>query len=305
MRSILLNLIRKSECRFRNYFKVSNFDLHRLYSRLKIAYLAIRQRKPVIMNKFRFQIIFLALFFCGAASIVGAQQKAPRFHVIALYENGGHHIEYSNVARPWLDKLAADSNFAIDYIQNTDLIDSAFLSKYQLFIQLDYAPYAWKDKAVKAFQDYIEKGKGGWIGFHHATLLGEFDGYPMWNWFSDFMGGIRWKNYIATFARTKVNVEDAHHPIMKGVPPSFMVEKEEWYTYDKSPRPNVHVIASVDESSYSPNSDIKMGDHPVIWSNPKVKARNVYIFMGHSPILFNSEAYQTIFRNAIFWAAGK
>ncbi|HEX3385781.1 MAG TPA: ThuA domain-containing protein, partial [Mucilaginibacter sp.] len=73
----------------------------------------------------------------------------------------------------------------------------------------------------------------------------------------------------------------------------------------KSPRPNVHVIASVDENSYVPNSDVKMGDHPVIWTNKQVKARNVYIFMGHSPELFDNEAYKRIFSNAIFWAAKK
>ncbi len=232
-------------------------------------------------------------------------QKAPRFKVIALYENGGHHIEYSKAAKIWLDKLAADSNFSIDYIQNTDKIDEAFLANYQLFIQLDYPPYAWKDKAVTAFQNYIEQGKGGWIGFHHATLLGEFDGYPMWQWFSKFMGDLRYKNYIATFVKAKVNVEDKSHPVMKGVSPSFIVQKEEFYTYDKSNRANVHVLASVDESTYEPNSDIKMGDHPVVWTNPHYKARNIYIFMGHSPVLFESEDYKTLFRNAIFWAAGK
>jgi len=48
-----------------------------------------------------------------------------------------------------------------------------------------------------------------------------------------------------------------------------------------------------------------MGDHPVIWSNPHFAARNVYIFMGHSPDLFNDEVYKLIFKNAIFWAASK
>jgi type 1 glutamine amidotransferase len=239
----------------------------------------------------------------GAARAQSA--GAARFHVLALYENGGHHIEYSKAAKIWLDKLAADSGFQIDYIQHTDKIDEALLAGYQLFIQLDYAPYAWKEPAVKAFQDYITNGKGGWIGFHHATLLGEFDGYPMWQWFSGFMGGIRYKNYIPDFAKGKVMVEDPTHPVMKGLPSSFVVEKEEWYSYDRSPRPNVKVLATVDESSYVPDSKIKMGgDHPVIWTNPHFKARNVYIFMGHSPILFESEAYKTIFRNAIFWAAG-
>ena len=92
---------------------------------------------------------------------------------------------------------------------------------------------------------------------------------------------------------------------MKGIPASFQMEKEEWYTYNKSPRPNVRVIASVDESTYIPNSSIKMGDHPVVWTNEHFKARNIYIFMGHSPALFNNEVYKTLFRNAIFWAAAK
>ncbi|MBS1914912.1 MAG: ThuA domain-containing protein [Bacteroidetes bacterium] len=254
-----------------------------------------------LKNKFTTLAVALLLFF---SHIVHAQQP-PRFRVLALYENGGHHILYSQRAKLWLDKLAADSNFLIDYISKPDSIDEKFLSKYELFIQLDFPPYSWSKPAVAAFRDYIEKGKGGWIGFHHASLLGEFDGYPMWQWFSDFMGGIKWKNYIPDFADATVNVEDAMHPCMKDVPKNFTIEKEEWYTYDKSPRPNVHVIASVDENSYYPDSKIKMGDHPVIWTNDHVAARNIYIFMGHSPDLFNNPVYITIFKNAIFWAAGK
>jgi uncharacterized protein len=92
---------------------------------------------------------------------------------------------------------------------------------------------------------------------------------------------------------------------MKGVPESFTVSKEEWYTYDHSPRPRVHVLASVDESTYSDPSAVRMGDHPVIWTNERVAARNVYIFMGHGPWLFENSAYTTILRNAILWAAQK
>lgn len=235
--------------------------------------------------------------------VAKAAGKPPRFHVLALYENGGHHVEYSAAAKVWLNKLAIDSNFAIDYIQNTDKINEAFLSHYQLFIQLDYAPYGWKAPAVAAFEKAIEQGTIGWIGFHHATLLGEFDGYPMWQWFSKFMGSIQFKNYIATFVQAKVNVEDINHPVMKGVPGSFLIKQEEFYTYNNSPRPNVKVLASVDENTYTPTSDIKMGDHPVVWTNPKYKARNIYIFMGHSPNLFDNHAYTMLFRNAIFWAA--
>jgi len=229
----------------------------------------------------------------------------PQFRVLVLYENGGHHVAYSQRARRWLDQLAANSDFGVDYVHNTDSLDDTLLSRYSLFIQLDYPPYGWKEKAVTAFERYISLGQGGWIGFHHASLLGEFDGYPLWQWYSEFLGDITYSNYIPTFARGTVNVEDAKHPTMKGVPASFSIEKEEWYTYNKSPRPNVHVIASVDEATYTPESTIKMGDHPVVWTNLKVPSRNLYIFMGHSPDLFDNPAYTTLVRNAIFWAAGR
>lgn len=234
---------------------------------------------------------------------IRAEPAKVKFRVVAIAEAGGIHKPFVDAAKVWLANEAKADGFTIDYIENTDPINDAFLSRYQLFIQLNYPPYAWKPEAVKAFEKYIDEGRGGWIGFHHATLLGEFDGYPMWPWFSEFMGGIRWKNYIATFATGTVKVEAPEHPVMRGAPAKFVVKDEEWYTWDKSPRGNVHVLASVDENTYSPDTKIKMGDHPVIWSNEHVKARNVYIFMGHHPDLFENPAFTTIFHNAILWAS--
>lgn len=229
----------------------------------------------------------------------------PRFKVLAIGEDGGHHVLYTKAAKEWLNQLALDSNFAIEYLTNPKSINAEILSRYKLIIQLDYPPYNWSKTAEGAFKSYIENGTGGWIGFHHATLLGDFDGFPLWTWYSEFMGGIQFKNYIADFASGIVRVEAPGHPVMKGIPKQFSVEKEEWYTYDKSPRlsKNIKVLANVDEESYVPKSKISMGDHPVIWSNQAMKARNIYIFMGHSPELFNNQVYTRLFRNAIFWAA--
>jgi uncharacterized protein len=262
----------------------------------------------ILLRHLKAMLFFVFMLICIGLKASGLaffqKPTAPRFRVLAIYENGGHHVQYSAAAKIWLDKLALDSGFAIDYIQRPDSLSDEFLAKYQLFIQLDYPPYGWPEKSALAFRNYIEKGKGGWIGFHHATLLGEFDGFPMWDWFSEFMGGIRFDNYIAGFAKATVHIEDTQNPVVKDLPITFTIDKDEWYTYDKSPRKNVHVIANVDESSYSPDSKIKMGDHPVIWTNERVAARNVYIFMGHSPELFANPSYTSLFRNAIFWAAG-
>jgi type 1 glutamine amidotransferase len=266
----------------------------------------MQDRSHAYSTRNRILWIFVFLIFgLGVAVAAPAEDQAPKFRVVALAEKGGIHQPFVDAAKIWLNNLAAEQHFAIDYIENTDPINDAYLSKHQLFIQLNYPPYNWTPVAQAAFVKYIEEGKGGWIGFHHATLLGEFDGFPMWPWFSNFMGGIRFTGYIPTFADGTVTVEDATHPAMKGVAASFPVKQEEWYTWDKSPRPNVHVLASVNEDSYSPDTKTKMGDHPVIWTNEHLKARNIYIFMGHHPDLFQNPAFTMIFKNSILWAAGQ
>lgn len=258
------------------------------------------------MKKLSLSLLLILVSFLSGA--LAQTAKAPRFKVLVLAQNGGHHAEYTKAAMPWLDKLAADSNFTYDLFRNTNTFTDDMLKQYQLILQLDYAPYAWKEVPAAAFLKYIDEGRGAWIGFHHATLLGDFDGFKMWPWFSDWMGHIKYKNYIADFASAVVNVEDKKSPIMKGVPPAFPIITEEWYTYDKSPRldKNIHVLATVDESTYIPSRDIKMGgDHPVIWTNTKKPGKNLYIFMGHSPDLFNNPSYTTLLRNAIFWSVSK
>jgi hypothetical protein len=233
-----------------------------------------------------------------AENLLGKPHKAK---VLVLTERGGQHGGFTDAGLKWLAAEGAKGNFSITEINNARNITEAYLSQFSLVIQLDFPPYTWPKEAEDAFVKYIEEGRGGWIGFHHATLLGEFDGYPMWQWFSDFMGGVRFKNYIAPLADGTLIVEDKQHPVMKDVPVSFVVPDDEWYTYDKSPRPNVHVLANVDESSYTPASDIKMGDHPVVWVNESKKARNVYFQIGHSSKLYETEGFTTMFRNAINW----
>ena len=227
--------------------------------------------------------------------------SCAKTEVLVLTERGGQHGSFTDAGLAWLEKTGNEMGFQITEINSTSRITKEYLDRFDLIVQLDFPPYTWTDEAAKAFIEYIEKGKGGWIGFHHATLLGEFDGYPMWDWFSDFMGGIVYQNYNATLTDGEVYVEDASHPVMKGVEPRFLLQDEEWYIYDKSPRGNVKVLASADESTYYPPTEIKMGDHPVVWINENVKARNVYFQFGHGEILYKDNNFLNMFRNAIEW----
>ena len=251
------------------------------------------------------QFLLLAFLLGTGISVSGQNlNNKPAFHVLVLAERGGIHEGFVVAALDWLNHFSQEQHFDFTVINQADSLTTDYLSHYRVFIQLNFPPYRWSAESKEAFVKYMEEGQGGWVGFHHASLLGEFDGYPMWDWFSQFMGGIRWKNYIAARATATVHVEDKDHPVMKGLPETFSIPDDEWYTYDKDPRPNVHVLANVDESSYQPPSDIKMGDHPVIWTNEKIKARNVYFQMGHHANLFHSSEFKKMFANAILWAAG-
>lgn len=232
-----------------------------------------------------------------------AQSSGSR--VLVLTERGGLHEGFVAAALIWLDSFARAQNLSVRIINHPSQTDSDGLAKYNVIIQLNYPPYNWTSKSQAAFVTYIEEGQGSWIGFHHASLLGEFDGYPMWQWFADFMGGIRFKNYIAAKATGTVHIEDHRHPVLKNLPDSFRIPNDEWYVFDKNPRPNVHVLGTVDEESYQPPSGIRMGDHPVIWTNEKVKARNVYFLMGHDAALLHTKAFTAMFANAVLWALRK
>jgi hypothetical protein len=253
-------------------------------------------------------LLFVLLCVAFAKAQTPATPQHPiKFRVVALAEKTrGDHQSFVDAAKLYLAKLGAENGFTVDYISTTDPIDDAFLAQYRLFIQLNYPPFNWTPTAQKAIENYITKGNGGWVGFHHAGLIGDFDGYPMSPWFSKFLGGIRYTSYLPHFAKATVRVEPGSHPVTTGLSSSFVIQKEEWYTWNKSPRPNVRVLATVDESTYEPNSMIKMGgDHPVVWTNEHYKARNVYIFMGHHAGLFDDPNFVHLFRNAILWSAGQ
>ena len=52
----------------------------------------LNQHQINIINRFTICIVFC--FYCLLFFIV-SREKKPRFCVIAIAENGGHHIEYS------------------------------------------------------------------------------------------------------------------------------------------------------------------------------------------------------------------
>ena len=149
--------------------------------------------------------------------------------IIALAEPGETiHQPFADAAMRWLQETAATEGFTVDYIRTTDPIDEAYLAAHDLFVQVNYPPYRWTPVAEAAFKKAMEQGTIGWVGFHHASLLGKFDRFEMSPFFHQFMGNIVFKSYIRDFATGTLHVEDPAHPVVKGLPAAFTIENDEW-----------------------------------------------------------------------------
>jgi len=248
------------------------------------------------------KVLGVAVFLASIAAGVPSMKKPPAFRVIVILSKAKDHIKMMTSARPFLEKMASDNNFVVDITDDTSQLNDTNLAKYQVLIQLQQAPFDMSDDQQDAVQRFIEHGKG-WVGIHAAGLTGRDFVSPdkrYWQWFQDFMGGVTYSPHPA-FQKGTVIVEDRNHPVTRNLPEKFDVS-DEWYEFDKSPRPRVHVLARADESTYKQKKP--MGDHPIIWTNPQYN-RMIYIGIGHDASLCSDMNYQVLVRDAVLWAASK
>jgi type 1 glutamine amidotransferase len=99
-----------------------------------------------------------------------------------------------------------------------------------------------------------------------------------------------------------VRVEDRTSAATKGLPAAW-TRTDEWYEFDRNPRPAVHVLATVDETTYSGGT---MGaDHPIAWCHRYDGGRSVYTAMGHTRESFSERRYLAHLLGAIEMAAGR
>ena len=181
----------------------------------------------------------------ATASIARAQAPAPRFKVLVIAERRDPknadkheiHRPYVEAAKTWLATLAADSNFTVSYLESPNTITDSTLSKVDVIWQMNYTPFRWNAAAKAALERYVDSGKGGWLGGHHASLYCAAVTDETWPWFFDnLIRGINYKNYVSRFASGIVRVEDAAHPVLEGVPANFHLHRGVVHLGQRPPR---------------------------------------------------------------------
>jgi type 1 glutamine amidotransferase len=243
----------------------------------------------------RWALIILLIL---AGNWEGKAQVSP-FKVLVVASRAKDHLPMIAAAKPFLQRMATENGFYLDFTDDTSTVNNANLVNYQVFVMLHLAPFDMSRSQQAALQKFVEQG-GGWVGIHAAGLTGkQFVGphAKYWQWFEDFMGGVIYSPH-PSYQKGTLAVEDHRHPVTKDLPVRFEIS-DEWYEFDKSPRGNTRVLASADESTYHQNKP--MGDHPLIWTNEGYR-RMIYIGVGHDSSSWSNKNYSTLVRNAILWA---
>jgi type 1 glutamine amidotransferase len=228
-------------------------------------------------------------------------------------------------------KLGAENDFAVDHTEDAALFASENLAQYRAVVFLSTTGNPLEQASERgALEDFIHAG-GGFVGIHAASDQNE-DSQTGWPWFGQLVGAYfgghplyssrpagdescQFGPIVSCHDGTAL-IEDDDHPATAHLARASSSEPPEWHVYDEfygfatNPRGSVHVLASLDESTYldvpeqlSPAG--RMGDdHPIAWCHEFEGGRAFYTALGHDTLLFTNDAYLGHVLGGILWATG-
>jgi type 1 glutamine amidotransferase/regulation of enolase protein 1 (concanavalin A-like superfamily) len=243
----------------------------------------------------------LTLALAGAAGLIGslggpgiaAAQDAPKVLVFSKTAGFRHASIPSGIAA--IRQLGADHGFAVDATEDAAQFTSARLAQYDAVVWLSTTGDVLNAAQEAAFEAYIKQG-GGYVGVHAAA-----DTEYGWSWYGGLVGAYFQSHPANQTAR--VRVTDRAHPSTRDLPAEW-TRFDEWYNYAASPRQRVHVLAELDESSYSPGSGAMGADHPIAWCHGYDGGRAWYTGMGHTNESYAEKEFLQHVLGGIRYAAG-
>ena len=214
------------------------------------------------------------------------------------------HKEAIPAARRLLETIGAERRWSVYFTDNGAVYNVEDLAKFDLTVWNNVTGDVLTAEQRDAMRAWLEHG-GGFVGLHAA---GD-NSHDAWPWYQDQVIRARFTGHPLDpqFQDATVRIEQPPDPIVAEAPEAWR-RRDEWYSFESSPRSgDVQVLATVDESTYSPGSffgtELDMGDdHPIIWKHCIGSGRVFYSAMGHTGESYGEPEYQAILERAMEWA---
>jgi type 1 glutamine amidotransferase len=235
----------------------------------------------------------LSVSAANAAAKPAAAVASP-YRVLVFSKTTGFRHDSIPAGIAAIQTLGRQNGFTVDATEDDTLFTDANLAQYAAVVFLSATGDPVSTQPEKdAFQRYIEHG-GGFVGVHAAS-----DSGYTWPWYGKLVGAYFKQHPAQQNALAKV--EDPNHPSTRGLPASF-TRFDEWYDFQSNPRGAVHILTTVDDSSYTGST---MGaDHPTTWCQNYDGGRSWYTGMGHTIASFTEANFLHLLLGGIQTAAG-
>lgn len=204
-----------------------------------------------------------------------------------------------------LKTMAARRGWQLVFSDNGAVFNIRDLARFNAVVWNNVSGDALTLPQRAAFRRWLERG-GGYAGIHGSAG----DPHTIWDWYADTLIGARFTGHpmAPQFQSARVVVDDNTSAITRGLGQGWTMS-EEWYSFAKSPRTSgAHVLATLDETSYSPRGigkqDLRMGDHPIAWKKCLGNGRSFYTAIGHRPESYTQPQSLRLLEQGIAWAAG-
>ncbi len=220
--------------------------------------------------------------------------------------NSFRHVEGIEAGARFIKSLADERGWSVFHTENGAVFNTEDLSRFEVVMFHNASGDTLSKDQQLAFQDWLQAG-GGWVGVHAAG-----DGsHKDWPWYVENLIGADFTAHPMNpqFQVADVRNERPHHPAMAALPATWQHE-DEWYSWEESPRQKgFTILVTIDESSYTPvqkvmgaENDLRMGDHPVVWSRCVGSGRSIYSALGHAAKAYDNAEHQRLLEGALSWA---
>ncbi len=226
-----------------------------------------------------------------ALSSVAGEAEERRVLVFSKTAGFRHDSIADGIAA--ISRLGRENGFAVDASEDAEVFGDANLSRYAAVVFLSTAGDVFNAAQQAAFERYIQSGHG-FVGVHSASDT-EYD----WPWYGGLVG-----TYFASHPAIQpaaILVRDRVHASTRTLPARWQ-RTDEWYNFRSNPRGRVHVLAALDEGTYSGG---QMGaDHPISWCHFYDGGRTWYTALGHTSESYSEPLFLQHLLGGIRFAAG-
>jgi type 1 glutamine amidotransferase len=234
----------------------------------------------------------------GVSADVPESKTTAPFRVLVFSKTLGYRHSSITNGITALRELGAQNGFTTDATEDSGVFTEQNLARYAAVVFLSATGDVLNPGQESALRSYV-LGGGGFMAIHGA-VFGPLACEDQWTWYGE-MFCCAFTNHSRVVAAT-VRLEDEAHASNAGLP-SAWTRTDEWYNFTGTPRGCAHILATVDESTYTGGT--MGGDHPIAWCRPVGRGRLWYTAMGHTESGFEEPLFRKHLLGGILVAAGK